>query len=147
MWPIFRAVVAGGDTYVFDPDTPEADARDYWFGLGIASFVAVVDGAVAGMYKIVANQRDLGNHVANASFMVAPMARAKGLGEVLGRNALDEARRRGYRAMQFNFVVSTNAPAVRLWQKLGFSVAGVLPGAFRHAKLGFVDVYVMYRAL
>jgi L-amino acid N-acyltransferase YncA len=147
MWPIFRAVVADGDTYVFAPDTPEADARAYWFGEGIASFVAESGAEVAGMYKLVANQRDLGSHVANASFMVAPNARARGLGEVLGRHALDEARRCGFRAMQFNFVVSTNAPAVRLWQKLGFSVAGVLPGAFRHARLGFVDVYVMYRAL
>lgn len=147
MWPIFRDVVAGGDTYVFAPDTCEDDARAYWFAPGVASFVAEWEGRVAGMYKLVANQRDLGDHVANASFMVDPSARARGLGEILGRHALDEARRRGFRAMQFNFVVSTNAAAVRLWQKLGFAVAGVLPGAYRHARLGFVDVYVMYRTL
>ncbi len=147
MWPVFQAVVAGGDSYVFAPDTSESDARGYWFGPGVASFVAESDGRVAGMYKLVANQRDLGNHVANASFMVASVARAKGLGEVLGRHALDEARGRGFRAMQFNFVVSSNAAAVRLWQKLGFAIAGVLPGAFRHSRLGFVDVYVMFRSL
>jgi ribosomal protein S18 acetylase RimI-like enzyme len=147
MWPIFHTVVAGGDSYVFAPGTPEDEARAYWFGPGIASFVAERGGRVQGMYKLVANQRDLGAHVANASFMVAPETQGRGMGEILGRHALDEARRRGFRAMQFNFVVSTNAPAVRLWQKLGFSVAGVLPGAFRHARLGFVDVYVMYRML
>jgi L-amino acid N-acyltransferase YncA len=147
MWPIFLAVVADGDSYVFSPDTPESAARAYWFGPGVASFVAESNGRVAGMYKLVANQPHLGNHVANASFMVAPVARAKGLGEVLGRHALDEARGRGFRAMQFNFVVSSNSTAVRLWQKLGFAIAGVLPGAFRHSRLGFVDVYVMFRSL
>lgn len=147
MWPIFRTVVAGGDTYVFAPDTVETDARAYWFARPVASFVAESAGRVQGMYRLVANQRDLGSHVANASFMVAPDTQGRGVGEALGRHALDEARRRGFRAMQFNFVVSSNAAAVRLWQKLGFAVAGVLPGAFRHARLGFVDVYVMYRAL
>lgn len=147
MWPIFRAVVAGGDTYVFAPDTVEDEARAYWFGHGIASFTAKTGGKVQGMYRLVTNQRDLGDHVANASFMVAGEAQGRGVGDVLGRHALDEARRRGFRAMQFNFVVSTNAAAVRLWQKLGFGIAGVLPGAFRHARLGFVDVYVMFRLL
>jgi L-amino acid N-acyltransferase YncA len=134
MWPIFLAVVADGDSYVFAPDTPESDARAYWFGPGVASFVAESNGRVAGMYKLVATMNEA-------------LARAKGLGEVLGRHALDEARGRGFRAMQFNFVVSSNSTAVRLWQKLGFAIAGVLPGAFRHSRLGFVDVYVMFRSL
>lgn len=147
MWQIFRAVVASGDTYVFAPDTPQAEARAYWFGAGIASFVAEAEGLLLGMYKLISNQRDLGSHVANASFMVAAAARGRGLGETLGRHALEQARCRGFRAMQFNFVVSTNATAVRLWQKLGFTIVGTLPGAFRHAQLGYVDACVMYRLL
>ncbi|MCW3479803.1 GNAT family N-acetyltransferase [Neisseriaceae bacterium JH1-16] len=147
MWAIFHAVVAGGDSYVFAPDTSESDARDYWFGPGIASWV-VCDGArVVGQYKLVANQRDLGNHVANASFMVAPDSHGRGIGEAMGRHCLREAKCAGYTAMQFNFVVASNHGAVALWQKLGFTIVGTLPRAYRHATLGLVDAYVMYRFL
>ena len=147
MWAIFRAIVAGGDTYVFGPDTPPADALAYWFGPGVISWVAEVDGKIVGMYKIVQNQRDLGSHVANASFMVAPAHSGKGAGRQMGLHCLREARRSGFRAMQFNFVVSTNSAAVGLWQSLGFAIVGTLPEAFRHKSLGYVDAYVMYRSL
>jgi L-amino acid N-acyltransferase YncA len=147
LWSIFHAVVAAGDTYVFAPDTSREDALAYWYGAGIATFVAAEDGRVLGMYKLVANQRDLGSHVGNASFMVAPEAHGKGVGKALGEHCIDEARRRGFRALQFNFVVSTNTAAVALWKKLGFTIVGTLPRAFRHASLGDVDAYVMYRQL
>jgi len=147
LWSIFHAVVAAGDTYVFAPDTSREDALAYWYGAGIATFVATEDGRVLGMYKLVANQRDLGSHVGNASFMVAADAHGKGIGKALGEHCIDEARRRGFRALQFNFVVSTNTAAVALWKKLGFAVVGTLPGAFRHASLGDVDAYVMYRRI
>ena len=147
MWAIFRGVIATGDTYVFSPDTSREDAFSYWFGPGVASFVAELDGRISGMYKIVANHRDRGSHVANASFMVAPASSGQGIGRQMGEHSLREARRRGFRAMQFNFVVSTNAAAVALWQRLGFAIVGTLPNAFAHAALGEVDAYVMYRSL
>ncbi|WP_145927228.1 GNAT family N-acetyltransferase [Jeongeupia sp. USM3] len=147
IWTVFRAVVAGGDSYVFAPDTPRDDARAYWFGPGIRSWVAELDGEVAGMYRLTANQRDLGNHVANASFMISPHAHGQGLGMALGRHCLAEARRAGFAAMQFNFVVATNEAAAALWRKLGFTVVGTLPKAYRHARLGLVDALVMHRFL
>jgi L-amino acid N-acyltransferase YncA len=147
MWAIFRDVVASGDTYVFAPDTPRDDAYAYWFGPGVASYVAERDGRIAGMYKIVANQRDRGSHVANASFMVAPSSSGKGVGRQMGVHCLEEARRLGFRAMQFNFVVSTNGAAVALWQSLGFAIVGTLPKVFLHSQLGYVDAYVMHRTL
>ena len=104
-------------------------------------------GRVVGMYKLIANQRDLGSHVANASFMVSPTYAGRGVGRQLGLHCLREAARAGYRAMQFNFVVSTNTAAVALWQKLGFAIVGTLPKAFRHQSLGYVDAYVMHRFL
>ena len=118
-----------------------------WFGAGVTSYVADVGGRIEGMYKLIPNQRDLGSHVANASFMVSPDARGNGIGAALGRHCLEEARRAGFKAMQFNFVVSTNTGAVELWKKLGFKIVGTLPGAFRHLTLGYVDAYVMYRVL
>jgi ribosomal protein S18 acetylase RimI-like enzyme len=85
--------------------------------------------------------------VANAAFMVAPDARGQGIGRAMGEHCLNEARRLGYRAMQFNFVVSTNTSAIHLWERLGFKIVGTLPGAFQHPQKGYVDVYVMYRSL
>ena len=147
IWRIFHAVVAGRDTYAFPPDTPREEGVGYWFGADITSFVAETDGAVVGMYKLIANRRGLGAHVANASFMVDPPAAGQGIGRALGTHCLREARVQGYDAMQFNFVVSTNRRGVALWQSLGFRIVGTLPRAFRHGALGLVDAYVMHRFL
>ena len=147
IWPIFASVIASGDTYVFSPDTPRAEAFAYWFGPGVACYVAETADAVVGMYKIVPNQRDRGSHVANASFMVAPPHAGRGVGRQMGEHCLRTARARGFLAMQFNFVVSTNAAAVALWKGLGFAIVGTLPEAFRHRELGLVDAYVMHRPL
>lgn len=147
MWPIFRAVVATGTTYVFSPDTAQEDAVAYWFGPGVTFFVAQEQSRIVGMYKIVPNQRGLGSHVANASFMVDPTQGGRGVGRAMGAHCLREARQMGFSAMQFNFVVSTNQAAVALWKTLGFSIVGTLPKVFRHRDLGCVDAYVMHRFL
>jgi len=147
LWAILHAVIARGDTYVFDPATPRAAALDYWLQAEHRCHVAVHDGRVVGTYVLKANHRDLGAHVANAAFMVAPDARGLGVGRQMGEHCLAEAARLGFRAMQFNFVVSTNVAAVRLWQELGFAIVGTLPGAFRHPDQGFVDAFVMFRTL
>ena len=144
---IFQAVVAGGDTYTFLPETPRADAVAYFLGPGIRSWVLEDKGHVIGMYKLIPIHAGLGSHVANASFMVDTAAQGKGAGRLMGEHCLDEARRAGFEAMQFNFVVSTNTAAVELWKKLGFEIVGTLPRAFRHARLGHVDALVMHRFL
>lgn len=147
IWEIFHAVIAPGDTYVFDPQMSRSDALAYWFRSDTHTYISESDGQIVGTYILKPNQPALGSHVANAAFMVSPMARGLGVGRRMGEHCLDEARRLGFRAMQFNFVVSTNEPAVRLWQQLGFSIVGTLPRAFRHSQLGFVDAYVMFRTL
>jgi len=147
IWRIFQTVVASGDTYVFAADTSRAEALEYFTGAGITSRVAELDGRVVAMYKLIPNRRDRGSHVANASFMVDPAVHGKGVGRQLGEHCLDQARREGYQAMQFNFVVSTNEGAVHLWQALGFKILATIPKAFDHAQLGLVDAYVMHRFL
>ena len=147
IWQIFKAVVAAGDTYVFAPDTPRQVALDYFLGANVHSWVAEEDDVVVGMYKLIPNRRDLGSHVANASFMVAPPAHGLGIGRAMGEHCLNEARRAGYQAMQFNFVVSTNKGAVHLWQELGFTILATQPKAFKHSRLGYVDAHVMHRFL
>jgi L-amino acid N-acyltransferase YncA len=147
IWRIFKAVIASEETYVFAADTPREDAYAFWFAHGVKTYVTEDNGCIAGMYRLVPNHRDLGNHVGNASFMVDPEHAGRGVGKAMGQHCLVEAQRLGFMAMQFNFVVSTNEAAVALWKKLGFSIVGTLPKAFRHRTLGPVDAYVMYRFL
>ena len=147
IWNIFQKVVAGRDTYVFLPDTPRDEAVAYWLSANAVARVAELEGRVVGMYKLIENNRGLGAHVANASFMVDPSASGLGIGYAMGADCLREARGQGYEAMQFNFVVSTNTRASELWQRLGFRVVGTVPRAFRHGTLGLVDALVMYRDL
>lgn len=167
IWKIFHEVVATGDTYAFDPRISRRDALEYWFRSDTCTYVAeresivgddavrgkptasppIHDQQVAGTYILRPNQFGGGSHVANAAFMVAPDARGQGIGRSMGEHCLTEARRLGFRAMQFNFVVSTNESAVHLWQDLGFKIVGTLPGAFRHPEKDYIDVYVMYRSL
>jgi L-amino acid N-acyltransferase YncA len=147
IWNIFHEIVAAGDTYAFDPGMSREAALAYWFRADTRTYVADSDGRVVGTYILRANQPGAGSHVANAAFMVAPDAQGLGVGRKMGEHCLSEARRLGFRAMQFNFVVSTNEAAVRLWKQLGFEIVGSLPGAFRHPRKGYVDVYVMFRSL
>ena len=147
IWQIFCAVVAGGDTYVFDPNISRRKALAYWLGPKTRCYVALSDQGIVASYILKANQPGLGSHVANAGFMVSPSARGRGIGRAMAEHCLREAARLGFRAMQFNFVVATNRTALRLWKNLGFKIVGKLPGAFRHRRRGFVDVYIMYRRL
>lgn len=140
-------MVAPGDTYTIDPNISRADAFAYWFRDDTRTYVADIDDRVVGTYTLRPNRSGGGAHVSNASFMVDPAVQGKGIGRAMAEHCLDEARRLGYRAMQFNSVVSTNQRAVRLWQMLGFNIVGTLPGAFRHPDKGFVDAYVMFREL
>ena len=147
VWPIFHEVVAAGDTYSYAPDTSFDEARNLWTGGGTRCFVAT-DGAVSvGCYMLKANQPGLGNHFANAGYMVASSARGRGIARQLCEHSMAQARGAGFTAMQFNFVVSNNEVALNLWRNLGFDIVGRIPNAFRHARLGLVDVLVMYRPL
>jgi len=147
IWKIFHEIVAAGATYALDPNVSRKEALQYWFGKDTRVYVAESGRRVVGTYILRPNQSGGGSHVANAAFMVAADACRQGIGRAMGEHCLEEAHRLGFRAMQFNFVVSTNQSAVRLWQKLGFKIVGTLPGAFRHPEKGFVEVYVMYRSL
>jgi L-amino acid N-acyltransferase YncA len=148
IWNIFREVVVAGDTYALEPNISREEALAYWFASGTHTYVVEESAVgVAGTYILRPNQSGGGSHVANAGFMVSASARGQGIGRAMAEHCLDEARRVGFRAMQFNYVISTNTAAIRLWQDLGFEIVGTLPAAFHHPKKGYVDVYVMYRSL
>ena len=147
IWKIFHEILAAGDTYALDPKMSREDALAYWFRADTQTYVAEKNGTVVGTYILRPNQLGPGSHVANAAFIVASNAQGSGVGRAMAEHCLAEARQMGFRAMQFNFVVSTNAPAIHLWKQLGFKIVGTLPGAFRHPGKGYVDVHVMYRSL
>jgi ribosomal protein S18 acetylase RimI-like enzyme len=151
IWAIFREVIAGGDSFAYEPDTDEPTARSLWSSLWsmppATAYVAEVGGRIAGSYYIRPNQPGLGSHVANAGFMVSREFGGHGIGRAMGEHAILEAKRAGYLAMQFNYVVSTNERAVKLWRSLGFEVIGTIPKGFRHCRLGLVDVLIMHQVL
>lgn len=141
MWRICQAVIAVGDALPFSDDFDRDTFRSHWFGAHL-SFVAVTETNILGMYKFGANYPGLGSHVASAAYLVSPEAQGRGIGRTLVQHGLAQAQEAGYMAMQFNYVVSTNAPAVELYRKLGFAIVGTLPKAFRHQQPGLVDAYV-----
>ena len=147
IWNILEPVIRAGETYTLPRDFSREQALDYWFSAGHEVWLALDGGEVLGTYFLRANQQGGGSHVANCGYMTARGAEGRGVARAMCAHSLLRARERGFRAMQFNFVVSTNQRAVRLWQSFGFDIAGRLPGSFQHPQLGFVDALVMYRTL
>jgi ribosomal protein S18 acetylase RimI-like enzyme len=147
VWGIFSAILVDGTTYAPDEQTTESDFLRDFFGRGGEQWVAESEGRLVGAYTLRSNQPGRGAHVATASYGVDAAARGMGVGLALGKHSLQRAAALGYEAIQFNYVVSTNVAAVRLWKSLGFEVLATLPGAFRHRLLGNVDALVMWRAV
>jgi len=147
IWSILEPTIRAGETYPLPRDMGEQDALAYWFAPGHSVFVAVDEGRIVGTYYLRANTTGAGAHVANCGYMTAPDFFGKGVARAMCAHSLDEARRRGFRAMQFNLVISTNERAVRLWQAMGFAMVGRLPGAFQHPVHGYVDALVLFQTL
>jgi L-amino acid N-acyltransferase YncA len=144
---ILEPIVRAGETYALPRDMTAEAILEYWTSPGREVFVAEAEGAVAGTYFITPNQRGGGSHVANCGYATASESAGRGVARAMCSHSLDYARQRGYRAMQFNFVVSTNERAVRLWQSFGFATLARLPQAFQHPVHGLVDALVMHRFL
>jgi len=147
IWPIFREIAAAGDTYAFPRDITQSEAASIWLRAPRATYVLEEEGSILGTYYLKTNQPGPGDHVCNCGYMVSSAARGRGLATSMCEHSQDTARRLGYKAMQFNFVASSNEGAIRLWEKLGFATVGRLPGAFRHPDLGYIDALVLYKWL
>lgn len=148
VWGIWRAVVDAGDSYAWAPGTPEAEARRLWEPPPPAEgWVLDADGRIVATALLRSNQPGLGDHVANAAFMVEPRLGGRGYGRALALAVLQRARDTGYTAMQFNAVIASNTAAIHLWESLGFTQVGRIPAGFRHARLGPTDLMIMYREL
>ncbi len=144
---IIMPVIRGGTTYALSPDLGEQEALGYWMGPDRETFVAEDEGGVVGTYYLKPNQSGGGSHVCNCGYITAAAASGRGVAAAMCDHSMDHARKAGFRAMQFNFVVATNENAIRLWKRLGFEEAGRLPGAFRHPEKGYVDVLILYQSL
>ena len=148
VWGIVEPVFRAGETYAFAPDMTQEEAHRNWVSLPAATYVVEDDGSeILGTYYIKANQPGQGAHVCNCGYIVADTARGRGIATQMCEHSQAVARDLGFRAMQYNLVVASNEGAVRLWQSLGFEIAGTLPKAFNHPRLGFVDAHVMYKEL
>ena len=147
IWPIFHEIVAAGETYAYARDTTKEQARRIWIEVPRKTFVVEEAGNTLGTYYIKTNQQGPGDHVCNCGYMVSSTARGRGLATAMCEHSQDVAKKLGYKAMQFNFVVSTNERAVKLWQSFNFAIVGTLPKAFLHPTQGYIHAYVMYRDL
>jgi L-amino acid N-acyltransferase YncA len=147
IWKILEPIIRSGETYTLPKDLSREETLLFWFSNEHEVFVAEQDGAVLGTYFLQPNQRGGGSHVANCGYVTAEFATGRGIASAMCVHSLNRARDRGFKAMQFNFVVSTNECAVRLWQKHGFRIVGQLPKAFLHPEQGYVDAYIMFREL
>ncbi|HTS87325.1 MAG TPA: GNAT family N-acetyltransferase [Gemmatimonadales bacterium] len=147
IWPLFAAIVSTGDTYTVPPEITEEEGRAYWMEHALAVYIAEEEGKLVGTYCLRVNLPGLGSHVANAGYMVAPDCAGRGIGSLMCEHSLNEARARGFEAMQFNAVVSTNRRAIALWQRHGFVIIGTVPQGYKHRLLGPVDLYIMHRFL
>jgi L-amino acid N-acyltransferase YncA len=147
IWSILEPTIRAGETYTLPREMDREQALAYWFSSGHAVFVAEEGGEVLGTYYLRANQRGGGAHISNCGYMTATNASGRGVASAMCAHSLEYARSRGFRAMQFNFVLSSNLSAIHLWQKFGFATVGRLPDAFLHPSLGYVDALVMHRTL
>jgi len=147
VWKILEPVIRSGETYTLPCDFTREQSLGYWYAPHHEVFVAEDSGEILGTYYLRANQQGGGSHVANCGYMTANWATGRGIASALCTHSLDRARQRGFLAMQFNFVVSTNETAVRLWQKFDFEILCRIPAAFHHPRFGYVDALVMYRQL
>ncbi len=146
IWNIFKAVIAPGDSYIYEATTSKEEAHAILM-VNTSPYVAKIGNEIVGFYLIRQNRIGRGSHVCNAAYMVNPHYQNQKIGRLMGEHSLKEAKKLGYHAMQFNIVVSTNARAVHLWQSLGFHIIGTVPKAFNHQEKGLVDIYVMHRFL
>lgn len=147
LWEIIEPIIREGSTYVFSPESTKEKMLDYWLGEDKRTYVSESDGKIVGTFYLKANQPDRGSHIVNAGYMVSQEHIGKGIGKAMAEFSFFEAKRLGYEAMQFNYVVKINTTAVNLWTKLGFEIVGEVPNAFIHPKLGLTNIYVMYRKL
>ena len=147
IWDIIHQVISSSKYYAFSPDTSKNEMLSYWCAPDKRAYVALLDGRVAGTFILKDNQPGLGNHIANASYMTLPELSGRGIGTLMAKYSFEEAKKLGYRAMQFNMVVKSNNTAIQLWLKLGFAIIGEIPDAFRHPERGFINAYIMYKKL
>ena len=147
IWSMLEPAFRAGDSYAIDAGIRREDGLAYWLGPTHRAFLAHEAGAAVGTFYLRANQGGNGDHVCNAGFVTGPAARGRGVARAMLERAFDEARARGYAAMQFNFVVETNTRALAIWTGYGFDIVGRVPQAFRHPQAGLVDALILHRFL
>ena len=147
IWTIFHEIISKGETYAYDPNTSKNEAFKLWIEIPQKTFVCEEDGSILGTYYLKNNQCGNGSHVCNCGYMVARQSRKRGIATLMCKHSQEIAKALKYKAMQFNFVISTNTTAINLWKKLDFEIVGKLPKAFKHPQAGYVDALIMYKLL
>ncbi len=146
MTEIWNAVVADGIAFPQEEPLTPSEAAEFFGGQSYAG-VAVDEGRVVGLYILHPNNVGRCGHIANASYAVRAGLRGKHIGERLVRHSMEAGARLGFRILQFNAVVATNAGAIHLYEKIGFRRLGVIPGGFRMDDDTYADIIPYYISL
>jgi GNAT superfamily N-acetyltransferase len=144
-WPFFKEIVSAQETYAFDPEMDFESAYNLWCLSPQKSYVIKDNDLIMGSYYIKPNAAGPSSHIANCGYMVSPQSRGKGIARKLCLHSQQVAIELGYRAMQFNSVVSSNEIAIELWKKLGYEIIGTIPQAYKHKRLGLIDSFIMHK--
>ncbi len=147
VWAVLEPAIRAEEVFALPSDMTRQAALAYWFAAEHWVFVAELNGEIVGSYYLQPNQQGGGAHVCNCGYLTALQARGRGIARAMCEHSLQFGKAQGFRAMQFNFVVSTNQAAVHLWTQCGFRILATLPAAFLHPQLGYVDAFVMWRDL
>ncbi len=146
-WRVMAPIIQSGETYALPRDMTRDQALAYWFDAALSVYVAEDTGEVLGTYCVRRVRPAGGSHIANCGYMVGPWASGRGVGRTMCEDSIARARALGFHGIQYNFVISTNERAIRLYKELGFAIVGTLPRAFAHPTKGFVDAYIMFLTL
>lgn len=147
IWAMVKPVIRAGKSYPLPRDLDRVGGLAYWFAPDKEVFVAEEGKALIGVYYIRPNNQGPGNHICNCGYVTHTAFRGQGVAAKLCEHSLKQARKAGYRGMQYNLVVTTNKAAVHLWKKMGFEIVGTLPMAFHDPDEGDVEAFVMFQKL
>lgn len=147
LYEIFQEVVNSGSQFPYECSSLEEFRRQFFIPKGQVYVCHSLDGKVIGGFYLRANYSGRSSHIANAAYMIRNTYRGKGLGSLLIKASLHFAKDLGFQAMQFNMVLSQNTLAIKLYERLGFSIVGIIPQAVRNPSGNYQDGYVMHRKI
>ncbi len=147
LYEIFREVVESGCQFPYESSSLLEFHRQFLDPNSHVYACHSSTGEILGGFSLRPNFSGRSGHIANAAYMIRSSSRGQGIGTELVKASLDIAKGLGFKAMQFNLVLSQNIIAINLYQKLGFKIIGTIPQAIRNPDGSYQEAHIMHRKL